>query len=90
MTTGSEQELAFHFRCEVVVSLAANVQHQIDARFNGPESLTLHTYLPFDRFRSFIHHLLDARQNRLVIDGGKILVRILENMNISIWKVKSR
>lgn len=53
--------LAFHFCLEIAMGASTNVQHEIDARFDGPEALALHAYFAFDRFYPFVQHVLNAR-----------------------------
>lgn len=66
--------LAFHLCFEIAVSPPTNVQHEIDARFDAAESLALHPYFAFDRFHSLVQHVLNARQQRLIINAGQLLI----------------
>lgn len=66
--------LAFHLCFEIAVSPPTNIQHEIDASFDAAESLALHPYFAFDRFHSLVQHVLNARQQRLIINAGQLLI----------------
>ncbi len=56
-----------------------DIQHEINADFDGPETLPLHPYFPFDRFHSLVQNVLNARQQCLVIDTVQLLQNTRES-----------
>ena len=66
-------ELAFNVGLQIGRGLPGEIEHEIDAGFDGPEALLLHGNFALDGFGPLVHDRVNALQQRLVLRVAQFL-----------------